>query len=279
MRRDAGKVRKVVFLKLRKTGGTSLAASVLYPYCVKHGLAYMVPIHWFAAHPRLVEGDRFDMMFRHFPDYPQPWAKRWLNQTIGDHHVITIVRDPVERMISVFNHAAQFGGTRSLEYYFAHDHEKNHQARWLGYDGRDESFLEENFSMVGVTDRFNESMLLMRRALDLSLEDMLYIGQRRGTPKVIRREDLDERWVEHLREVDWLDFELHRKARDYVDYYLEDLPDLGEELQEYESALQDFSHPLWGRRGPFPIGYSTADQWFEFTGQHGEVKQLKAVPL
>ena len=127
----------------------------------------MVPTNWFAVHPRVVPDGQYHMMFRHFPDYPQPWARQWLQQVIGDYRLITIVRDPIERAISVFNHGARYHGYTSFADYFANHHEKNHQSRWLGYDGRDENFFRDNFSMVGVTERFNESMLLIRRALDL----------------------------------------------------------------------------------------------------------------
>ena len=117
-------------------------------------------------------------------------------------------------------------------------HEKNHQSRWVGFDGRDDSFLENTFSMVGVTEKFNESMLLFRRVLDLSLEDMLYIGQRRDNPKMLEKNDLSDAWLDRIRETDWLDFELHAQATRLVDHYLEDLPGLNEELKRYQQAVE-----------------------------------------
>ncbi len=47
MQQESPATRRVVFLKLRKTGGTSLASSVLFPYCVRHGLSYMAPVAQF----------------------------------------------------------------------------------------------------------------------------------------------------------------------------------------------------------------------------------------
>jgi hypothetical protein len=242
----------------------------------------MMPENWFAVHPRTVSGDRFHMMFRHFPDYPQPWARKWLRDVIGNHQVITVVRDPITRAVSMFNHFARYHGYTSFAKYFDQEHEKNHQSRWLGYDGRDAEFFKKNFSMVGVTERFNESMLLMRRTLGLSLADMLYVGQRRDTAKVLsavdvealNAADMSEKWRNRIRETDWLDFELHEQATDFVEKCLDDLPELDVELQQYESALGDFSHPLWGERGPFPIGYAESGIWSEFTGRGGEVREL-----
>jgi len=234
----------------------------------------MVPMNWFAVHPRVVPDNRFHMMFRHFPDYPQPWARHWLQQVIGNFHLITIVRDPIERAVSAFNHHARYDGSTSFAHHFANDHEKNHQSRWLGFDGRDGEFFQNNFSMVGVTERFNESMLLIRRTLDLGVADMLYVGQRRDTPKALDAADVNEKWRNRMWETDWLDFELHAQAKSFVDNCLDDLPDLAEELQEYESALGNFSHPLWAERGHFPIGYTESEVWSEFAGQGGEVREL-----
>jgi len=275
MHKESDPARRVVFLKLRKTGGTSLASSVLFPYCVRHGLRYMVPMNWFAAHPRVVQGDDFHMMFRHFPDFPQPWARQWLRQVIGDFQLITLVRDPIERAVSAFNHHARYHGYTSFSFYFDNDHEKNHQSRWLGYDGRDDSFFESHFSMVGITERFNESMLLFGRTLGLSVADMLYVAQRREKSRALDAADMPERWLERFRETDWLDFELHAQAKRFVENRLEEAPDLGDELERYQAALGDYSHPLWGERGGFPIGYAEGDVWSEFTGRGGEVKELR----
>lgn len=277
-RQDTSLARRVVFLKLRKTGGTTLSSSVLFPYCVKHDLQYMLPINWWGVHPRLVAGSEFHMMFRHFPDFPQPWAKHWLHKIIGNYKLITILRDPVGRAISGYNHAVQYGLDMKFDAYFAQHHEQNHQANWLGFNGRNFESLETRFSMIGITERFNESMLLFRHALDLKLEDMLYIPQRRNVDKTIRKSDLSEEWLNLIKEVDWLDMELYDHAQQQVDKHIRSRADFDNELIEYQEALNDFSHPLWGRRGPFPIGYSTDYCWSEFTGQNGEVKQLREIP-
>ena len=129
--------------------------------------------------------------------------------------------------------------------------------------------------MAGVTERFNESMLLIGRAIGLSTADMLYVGQRRDIPKAMARNELSNDWESRLREVDWLDFELHAQAGRLVSQYLRQLPQIAQDLPEYQAALADYSHPLWAERGPFRIGYGTQDIWAEFTGQHGEVRQLR----
>ena len=238
----------------------------------------MVPQGWWAAHPGCVPGNSFHMMFRHFPDYPQPWAKNWLREVIGDYQLITILRDPVDRAVSGFNHVAHHFGVETLDQFFQFNHECNHQSRWLGYFGRDENFLERNFAGVGVTEHMNESILLFRRALDLNMEDVLYAGVYRDTPKAIRKEDLSEQQVARIRSIDWLDVELHDQAMKLVESRIAATPDMEQELREFECALADFSHPLWEKRGPFLIGFDPENIWYEFTGRHGTVKQLRELP-
>jgi hypothetical protein len=111
---------------------------------------------------------------------------------------------------------------------------------------------------------------------------MLYVGQRRDTPEVLNAADvnalnaadMNEKWRNRMRETDWLDFELYAQAKSFVDDCLDDVPELEVELRQYECALGDFSHPLWGERGHFSIGYGVNEVWSEFTGQGGEVKEL-----
>jgi hypothetical protein len=270
--------RHVVFLKLRKTGGTSLASSILFPYCVKHGLKYMDPIDWWAVHPRLVPGDRFHMMYRHFPDYPQPWAKNWLGEVIGRYRLITLLREPVSRLVSSFNHDTHYNRSMTLRHYMDNHHERNHQSNWLGFDGRDPEFLKRNFSAIGITERFDESMLLFRYCLGLSLEDVLYVRQRSDISKTLRISDLSQETLDEIRDLNWLDVILYEQAKAVVGANIDDLPQIGGELETYQSALNDYEHPLWSRRGTFPIGYSERYVWSEFDSETAQVKDLRELP-
>lgn len=269
--------RRVVYLKLRKTGGTTLSSSILFPYCVKHGLKYMDPVDWWAVHPRLVPGDQFHMMFRHFPDYPQPWAKQWLAATIGRYRLITLLREPVSRVLSDFNDLNR-QQTLTFHEYLDRHYERNHQSRWLGFDGRDPDFVEKNFSAVGITERFDESMLLFRHCLGLSLEDMLYVRQRGQGEKELSFSDLSPETIEQIRDSEWQDVLLYEQARSALTGFLDDIPELEDELALYRSALNDYRHPLWSKRGSFPIGYSTRYIWSEFDSDTASVTKLRELP-
>ena len=270
--------RRVVYLKLRKTGGTSLSASILFPYCVKYGLIYMDPIDWWAVHPRLVPGDRFHMMYRHFPDYRQPWARNWLGAVIGRYRLITLLREPVSRLVSGFNHAHHYHRSITFREYLDHHHEANHQSNWLGFDGRDPDFLRKNFSAVGITERFDESMLLFRYCLGMPMEDMLYIRQRSDGDKRLEISALSPESIDEIREIDWLDVKLYEQAKAVFAAYLEGRPEIREELPIYRTALNDYKHPLWSRRGTFPIGYTERYVWSEFDSGTGRVRDLRELP-
>jgi hypothetical protein len=270
--------RRVVYLKLRKTGGTSLAASILFPYCVKHGLSYMDPIDWWAVHPRLVVGNQFHMMYRHFPDYPQPWAKNWLGDVIGRYRLITLLREPVSRAVSAFNQVKQYDRQITFREYIDRHHEQNHQSRWLGFDGRDPDFLRRNFSAVGITERFDESMLVFRYCLGLRLEDVLYVRQRSGGEQKFQIADLSQAVIDEIRDLDWLDVILYEQAQTVVAAYIDDIPEMEEQLRLYQAALKDYRHPLWSRRGTFPIGYSTKYVWAEFDSDNARVRDLRDLP-
>lgn len=267
--------RRIVYLKLRKTGGTSLSSSILFPYCVRHGLRYMDPVNWWAVHPRSVAGDSFHMMFRHFPDYRQPWARNWLEDVIGDYRLVTMLRDPVSRLVSGFNHTNHYNRPMGFEHYVRKHHEANHQSHWLGFDGRDPDFLRKRFAAIGITERFDESMLLYRRCLGLSLADMLYVRQRSDVVKTIRRSDLDDKTVGMIRDLNWLDVRLFEQAQQLLTQRVDETPGLAAELDRYRSALQDFRHPLWQERGSFPIGYTENYVWSVFDHTSGTVRNLR----
>jgi len=270
--------RRVVYLKLRKTGGTTLASSILFPYCVKHGLSYMDPIDWWAVHPRLVAGNQFHMMFRHFPDYPQPWARAWLSDVIGRYRLVTILREPVSRVLSDFNHLNHYSRKMTFREYMDVHHERNHQSHWLGFDGRDPDFIKKNFSAVGTTEQFDESMLLFRYCLGLPLEDILYVRQRSDITKKSHISDLGPESIQEIKDANWLDVKLYEQAVSAVTSHIEKIPEFRQELALYQAALKDYRHPLWSRRGSFPIGYTARYVWSEFDAQNARVRDLRELP-
>jgi hypothetical protein len=196
---------------------------------------------------------------------------------IGKYRLITLLREPVSRLLSDFNHLSHYHRTMTFSQYLESHHEPNHQSRWLGFDGRDPDFIRKRFSAVGITERFDESMLLFRHCLGLSLEDVLYVRQRSDVDKRLRLSDLGQEAIDELKDINWLDVKLYEQANATFDRYLDDVPEMSKELEVYRSALNDFRHPLWSRRGTFPIGYTARYVWSEFDSEHARVRDLREV--
>lgn len=267
---------RVVFLKLRKTGGTTLSASILFPHCIKHRLNF---VRTRGSTLQTIDTDNeeyFHMMFRHCPNFRLPEIQRWLRRSIGNFKLITLVREPVSRLVSWYNHVYDGRKPESFETFMVKYHEANHQSSWLGFDGRDPEYLARNFSMIGTMERFNESMLLFRQTLKLSLAEMLYIKQRHNTEKKLTVDDLNQETIAKIKEIEWLDVKLYEQASKLLDSYVNNNPQVQKELPQYESALNDYSDPLWGEKGPFMVGYDMTRMLFgKFTGQGGEYVEFQ----
>lgn len=277
---DSNYVRRVAFIKLIKTAGTTFASSVLFPYCVKHRLSYLFPRAWPTwwvspkPDPPASPDGHVHMLYRHFPAFPR--KRKWLEDTLRRPLVLTILRDPIRRAVSRFNFKVQLtdGYSKDFGQYLREDHEFDHQSKWLGYSG-DSNFLAATFDVVGIAERFDESMLLFRRAMDISLSDSLYVSQRVASGGLSVSE-LDSQTVQHIRDIDSVDVDLYEQAQQRFKSLVEGVPDLDEDLVTYRAALGDFSHGLWKERGPFKIGYVQGDEWAAFDPKTG-LKQLRTL--
>ncbi|MDC5822329.1 amino acid adenylation domain-containing protein [Vibrio europaeus] len=267
-----------VFVKLKKVGGTSLASSVLFPYCVKHGLTFVdtgdEPEVSLAQQQAEQTREKASMLFRHFPDFPKPEGKAWLRDRMGEPNLITLLRDPLSRAISFYNHLS-LDKALSFDDYLDFYHEPNHQASWLGYEDGQPDFLQRAFTSVGITERFDESVLLFRHALGMSLDEVLYVKQRDKVKKTLTRDDLTPAQIGRLKALDHLDWALYREAEALVQQRVDALPQLQAELAVYQAALADLTHPLWQQRGDFTIGYSKRSIWAKYNARKGRVIEFQ----
>jgi hypothetical protein len=151
---------------------------------------------------------------------------------------VTLVRDPVERLISHYYYSKQVpraphhtmvtSERLSLKDYVESSSRaylmNNGQTRILGCDisawhrptspdmlDAAKRNIEEHFAVVGVTERFDESLLLMKAALGWNWP--LYVRQR-VTENRPQKEDIPADVVEAIAERNQLDAELHRYANE-----------------------------------------------------------------
>ena len=180
----------------------------------------------------------------------------------GRSRYITVIRDPVERILSqhgqynrmVMNQEIEGDGLVSLERYLqlkpsALD---NHQTRFLlgeAYHGRDHAdrfrLVQENFEnhflLVGVLKRFEETVLVLNQKM--RWPSVPYKRENVGSLKSPRTEVPPE-FIELIREQNRLDFQVHDYAEELLEEALKSYgPTLEKDLGELRAANRRLETP------------------------------------
>lgn len=264
---EAGIPPVVLFLHIPKAGGTTLGEFVYNQCCADDGTdeglfnagVLFLPFGF------VKEGDLA------VPEYIRPLLRRPDLRAVVGHfwfgiheHVtrpwtyVTLLRHPVERVVSLY-HFLELQGEMSLEEFAAAPPIKevdNDQTRRIaGVDpdvGRctaatlraAQANLREHFSVVGVTERFDETLMLMRRRLGWTKDVLSYPRNvNAGRPATA---SVPPAAVDAIRERNRLDFELY----DYVTRLMDDA--IAAEGPEFERELERY-RDAWTRAiGPAP---------------------------
>ena len=167
---------------------------------------------------------------------------------------ITLIRDPVDRAVSTYFHHLREGRVRrSLEDYLESgvmlDNEQTLRVSGGSSKGGYEATAEllerakrnlvEHFAWVGVTERYTESVVLLRRTFGWR---PLYFRHQNAAPRVTPGH-LPPDLVAMMRERNQLDIELHRFARERLDSGLAEDPGHAAELARFE-RVNSFVGPL-----------------------------------
>jgi hypothetical protein len=218
--------RCLVFLHIPKTAGQSLHFVALRNYAQREKIHLNI-----LDNPLEVEMERIPLEAR------SRARLLWGHMPYGVHEhmprhcdYITVLREPIDRIISVYKHILRtpshvlhdrlVGAGVGLEEYVESGIDagqtENSQTRQLSgrqFGALDREALEqakrnlEGFLLVGLTERFEETFVLLRRTLGLHLP--LYV-----TRNVSSSIDVLERPMEIIRERNGLDLELYAFARD-----------------------------------------------------------------
>jgi hypothetical protein len=190
---------------------------------------------------------KFDFVSGHFN------SMQW-RQILPDGRQFAFLRDPVQRVVSLFNHLRTHDNPElnkmSLYDWVAGNHSMqadNHQVRIIGSVEvpfgkvgvaeleRAKSILDSEFDTVGITERFDESFLLIRKRL--GWDGMFYVSKNKLRRSVDKAYELDERTVALIRERNKWDIQLYEYAAAKLDRMIQALgEDFSRELEEFRQA-------------------------------------------
>merc|ERR1712154_240076 len=119
--------------------------------------------------------------------------------------------------------------------------------------GESVSEIMRKYDFIGITDRFEESMLVLAHRLGLDIEDMLYLKAKdshhlqtdnKGAHFVpsVPVQNQSEAVQRYLKE-EWyglnaVDYELWDKVNEQMDRQISEIDGFGDELQRYKSLLE-----------------------------------------
>lgn len=253
--------RTVLFLHVPKAGGTTLGEYV-YNQCrtprdhdeglLNAGVLF-IPYGFFKEPDMQV------------PEYIRPALGRGDLRAVVGHfwfglheHVgrpwtyVTLLRDPVERVVSLY-HYLQLEGRMSLEEFAAsppfREADNDQVRRIAGADpdvgGCTAAMLEaakenllRHFAVVGVTERFDETLILLNRRLGWTKDVASY--PRNVNPARRPTDSLPQSTLDAIRARNALDAELHRFASEWMDDAIAaEGPAFGDDLTRYRALASN----------------------------------------
>ncbi|MBU0518265.1 sulfotransferase family protein [bacterium] len=247
--------RPLAYIHLFKTAGTTLESIISRQYGMNAIMKFGSVVE---------TADRM----REFSSWPEAYQQR-IKAFMGhcsykqrslfpkDTVFFSMIRHPVDRMISeyyfilaspeIVHYPKVVGEKMSLTDFMRsgiHNSLDNYQTKYLsslknpGFGVYSEELLEdakknlkENFAFTGLTERFDESVILMKRLFGWKLP---YYMRERVTKRRPRREEVPAGDIAVLEEYNRMDLELYQYAEELLD------EEIGKQGNGYESDLKTF---------------------------------------
>jgi hypothetical protein len=233
--KNNGEKKTLIFVHIPKTGGTTLKDILRRQFPPDTILDFIgkspQEVQEYAGSlASLSEKDRLKIRY-----ISQPLFFEFDNYLPEPPIYFTLLRDPVERVISEyyfmirqpstvvpknisFEDYVRSGTWQAWNAQLSFLRGRPEGLRYAGgtaqMSGEDLEVAKENIRkkfILGLTERFDESLILLKRALGWKLMDILYIKQRIGVSRPPRRE-ISDRAVELIKERNKLDIELYQFA-------------------------------------------------------------------
>jgi len=204
------------FMHIQKAGGTTMESILRRHFGLRH-LDAAPRRGWLYTHQDLRADLRLNPLVRSISGH---WLRPFIDY--GEHARrmvwFTMLRHPVKRFISQYQHLTDHGGMRqSLDDFLERPRTWNFQVRFLTGDQdleRAKAILS-GFRSVGLLERFDESMVLLRDHLGLPEMNVAYTHKNAARSSELRQRVAEE--VERLRdrveEKNALDLELYAHAQ------------------------------------------------------------------
>ncbi len=155
---------------IHKTAGTTLSGVLKRSFGPRH----LQVIEIDPSTPHLTAAQLRQTMRRYYPrlDSISGHAVRayaGLEEAVPDIEYVAFMRDPIERTASHYQYDVQRGGVDlSFEEWITHDAVRDRQTQILagpGANGEQAIELLARFALIGRSDRFDESLVMMQRRL------------------------------------------------------------------------------------------------------------------
>lgn len=249
----------LLFVHIPKTAGTTFQ-SILRKLYSEPDRCELYPSWWVAKKGLELRPKRepFRAVGGHFTYgvHTKPEIRPFLEDDI---HYVTFLRDPVDRIVSTFNHLinSDFPEHRAiitkhptLEEYLKHKSARNAQT-WFITGWRKTpirrapnaavraaiDLIRDRFKVVGITERFDESLVLFAKTFGWDLPTYVPENLASSRERRLHIDDLDDSLIERIRDINRCDIAIYEYAISMFDAKFSEDSRLRSALLEYRSRL------------------------------------------
>ena len=281
-------IRHIGFIKVHKAGSTTIQ-NILFRFGLKRNLAFVLPMivpYLDLGILPIKDGLHYDILACH-----TAYRKTLFDQLLPIDRVnIAIVREPMERMISaafyfrdvfVHEYLKEIPGPNFVEKLLLQpdiydnrpfSYTRNAMGRDFGFEYgtkrnwnetlNELKLLDTELKLVMVMERFDESLVLLRRYLGWKMEDMIYLP--RNSYKHDKIDITDEQRLKH-KETCYLDYAIYDFFTDrFKERVAAEGLEFKKEVQQFQTLLshaQSFCENTSANTATNSLTYFPASYW------------------